>query len=381
VEFSGRYVLRAEAEGYAPAVSPPFDQAGEGFVHDFKLVRANWIQGVVRLPGGQPAANTAVLFAMPGSEHSLSIENGHAEMPDALSIRTTDDGRFQFSPPGKPFIIVALHAQGYAETAAQSDGPVPDLILTPWAQVEGEVRVGSKVGARETVELQRPSPFDPHQPHVLFSARASCDESGHFLLDHVPAGDMIVGRWICENQHSLTFAMASPAHVQTKNGETAHILLGGTGRPVIGRLVVPAGIQEHIDWSRYSTQLHTQVPKPKFPDGWQTMTDDQRRAWFQQWMNTEEGRAFRQASQAKREIHFYPFPTSSDGTFRVEDMPPGDYELNVSPIDRPGSSTAPATKWIGQLHYEFTIPQMPGGRSDEPLDLGDLELKPLPQGQ
>ena len=36
--------------------------------------------------------------------------------------------------------------------------------------------------------------------------------------------------------------------------------------------------------------------------------------------------------------------------------------------------------WIGgsvaHVQHEFTVPAIPGGRSDEPLDLGELPVKP-----
>ena len=103
------------------------------------------------------------------------------------------------------------------------------------------------------------------------------------------------------------------------------------------------------------------------------MTDYQRRAWFQQWISTDEGRAFRQASRARKEIKSYPFALGSNGTFRVEDMETGAYELDVS------VPTEDANGWRGQLHHEFTIPEIPGGHTDEPLDLGELVLKPGPK--
>lgn len=381
VELAGRHVLRAEAEGYAPEVSPAFNFEDEEFMHDFKLTRAAWIQGVVRFPGGQPVANAEVFLVTPGSQHSLSVENGYAaSYRDPTAVRTGDDGRFKFSPPGKRFVVVALHAQGYAESTPQHEESLPDLILTPWSQVKGVLRIGGKVGAHETVELQRPFSFDPSQPYVSFSSQANCDDDGHFLLEHAPTGDMIVGRWICEDRRSRTFRMTSYIHVQTKPGETAHVTIGGGGRPVVGQLVVAAGFEREVDWSTCnSSGLHSKLPerpKPTLPNNWESMTEEHKQAWYVQWKNawntSDEGRAYWKTFRA------YPFAVRPDGSFRVEDVEPGIYQFDVTLGGEPHTNGAAIVRQpIARLKHEFTVPEMPEGRSDEPLDLGELELKPV----
>ena len=63
---------------------------------------------------------------------------------------------------------------------------------------------------------------------------------------------------------------------------------------------------------------------------------------------------------------------NESGEFRLEDIPAGWYELVI---------LAPASKRAPQgamerprdvLRREVEVPPMPGGRSDEPFDLGEL---------
>jgi hypothetical protein len=56
----------------------------------------------------------------------------------------------------------------------------------------------------------------------------------------------------------------------------------------------------------------------------------------------------------------------SDGTFRIDDMPAGNYSLSVR-LDGKVRLSLPESR--------FTLPRMKGDRSDEPLDLGDLALE------
>jgi hypothetical protein len=60
-----------------------------------------------------------------------------------------------------------------------------------------------------------------------------------------------------------------------------------------------------------------------------------------------------------------------DGTFRLDDVSEGDWQLTVT-ID---SFSSGGYEQGGKLEHTFTIAAVPGGVSDEPLDLGMLEIK------
>ena len=384
VEFAGRHVLRAEADGYAPEISPVFDWKDESFTHDFKLARATWIQGVVRTAEGQPAANVEVFLVTSGGSW-LTVENGHAEEDGNIpSVHTGDDGRFIFSPPGKPFLVVAVHNQGYAQAGSEQAGVLPDLVLTPWAYVEGTMYLGSQAATKAKVQLWGDSSSQSDQPRVMFGANTMTDGNGHFLLDYVPIGDVSVGRWICVNERTLEFTISPVVHLQTKPGETAQVTIGGTGRPVVGQLVVPAGFKRNVDWSacdliRLSTKL-PERPQPTLPNNWQAMTRDQKRAfgkqWHETWDNSDEGRAYTEAAKAARN---YSFAIRADGSFRVEDVLPGVYQLDITLMSgEPHTNGAAITSQpIARLRHEFTVPEIPEGQTDEPLDLRELELTPV----
>jgi peroxiredoxin len=62
-----------------------------------------------------------------------------------------------------------------------------------------------------------------------------------------------------------------------------------------------------------------------------------------------------------------------DGSFRIDDVPPDEYRLSVSVND---NNTVRERGPFAILGHVFTIPPVPGGRSDEPLDLGFLRLQP-----
>ncbi|HVM62194.1 MAG TPA: sigma-70 family RNA polymerase sigma factor [Verrucomicrobiae bacterium] len=378
---SGARLIHVEAEGYLPATSREFVSGETTAAADFKLVRSAWIQGVVRTADGQPAANVEVFLVTPGLP--LVVENGHRGSGQAAtSVLTGDDGRFEFSPPGKPFLVVALHDKGYAQAASEHPGTLPDLVLRPWARIDGAMYIGSRAAARQKVSLGMDwARQSDDQPSVLFEANTMTDDTGHFLLDHVPAGDVIVVRWICSNERFQTFEATRSVRLHTDFGQTAQVTIGGTGRPVVGQLVVAAGFERKVDWSACdSSVLLTlpELPKPTLPNDWAGMTEERKQAWYKQWRNSwntsDEGRAYWKTFRA------YPFAVRPDGSFRVEDVEPGIYHFDVILRGEPRTNGAAIVRQpIAWLKHEFTVPEMPEERSDEPLDLGDLELQPVPQ--
>ena len=72
-------------------------------------------------------------------------------------------------------------------------------------------------------------------------------------------GSVTVARKIELSAHS--YSSANTTEVEVKPGQTAKVTIGGSGRPVIGRVVVPEGLRQKQDWGYSLNQL---VHKPMF---------------------------------------------------------------------------------------------------------------------
>jgi len=102
------------------------------------------------------------------------------------------------------------------------------------------------------------------------------------------------------------------------------------------------------------------------------MTKECKQAWSYQWNNSDEGKAFWKTFRA------YSFAVRPDGSFRVEDVEPGTYQWDVTLNSESRTNGAPIVRQpIARLEYEFTVPEIPDGQTDEPLDLGELKLTPV----
>jgi peroxiredoxin len=68
---------------------------------------------------------------------------------------------------------------------------------------------------------------------------------------------------------------------------------------------------------------------------------------------------------------------SADGSYRAEDVFPGTYVLTFSVNDGGGQnrSAGDRTTISAMASYDVVVADIPGGQTDEPLDLGPTELK------
>ncbi len=81
------------------------------------------------------------------------------------------------------------------------------------------------------------------------------------------------------------------------------------------------------------------------------------------WRGTEEGKNWYRAQRT------YTIQIEANGSFSIEDVPAGTYSLQVSaPISDPTSGSLRRA----ELTREIRVPEMAGGRSDIPLNLGRI---------
>ena len=387
---NGRYthLLRVEARGYTPVLSREFEASEDPQTLDFQLKKGSGISGRALLPDGTPAKGATVLFFAEGPRSP--IRNG---MPSAggrnPSAKTEADGRYWLPAGEGRWTLAVLHESGYAECDPKQHAKSPDLKLKPWGRVEGVYRVRTAPVSGQEMTI---SPIRTHGstfPSAPHSLSATTDAQGRFVFERVPPGLGAVGlRGRC-GPHSLITSHGKPFELAP--GETVRVEIGGTGRPVTGQAVLPEGAVAQVSWAMASGYLRAiaapraarpgQSPLPEMAK----LPPAERSKRFQEWLKTDRGKAFAEGqsrgsapdreARAKVEKIYYALPLKADGTFRVGDIPAGTYALSIQiysgSVERPTSSG----RWVGDIKHEFTVPDMEGGRSDEPLDLGKLTVK------
>jgi beta-lactamase regulating signal transducer with metallopeptidase domain len=374
------YVIRIEAEGYKPAISRTFTTDEGEVAIDFTLEKGQNVAGVVVDAQGQPVAGAQMAMVLTGQY--LQVAGDRISHHDATIVRTGPDGRFSMPPQVDEFLIVIVNDSGWAELTPQQfqDGQ-GRIQLQPWGRIEGRLLIGTKPGAGERIEAygSDSQPSVRQRPHVAYDdLQAQTDSAGRFVLDHVPAGEFQVSHTVPIGQHSRRWMRFE--RVTVGPGQTVTVTLGGKGRPVVGKLAFLEGLAGTFQSDRVQVNVSSHYvgpPQPPFPPGWEAMDDAAKEAWGKEWMKTDEGKAYRAAAEeANRNRKSFSAVVQPDGSFETAEVTSGAWTLSATGMSEPvnGRSTA-----IARLRHDFIMPEIPGGVSDEPLDLGDLVLQPVQQ--
>jgi thiol-disulfide isomerase/thioredoxin/protocatechuate 3,4-dioxygenase beta subunit len=329
------WYVRVEASGYEMADSRAFRSDEGAQVQNFALKPAPGLSGVLLFPDGRPA--TGVKVALGTDEDPIFLDDGlldrRANVPSAV---TGPDGRFTFPNQTGPFLLVAADKAGFATALREDLEKTGKLVLQPWGRIEGEVWVGRKPAA--------------HQP-VSFSGRAivfgsvggtASDEQGRFVFERVIPGPVYVSRDVMtmlpSGATNRTNCWQEAGDVQP--GGTVKVIVGARGRTVVGRVVLEGTPGHRIDWRRNE-------PVKLQP--------------------TEPARV-----RAARQWHEFAANLDETGRFRIEDVVPGTYALNI-PVDWPLESIPNGLPIrIGEGTATVTIPE---GPENQPVDIGDVKAR------
>ena len=392
-----QYQLRVQAPGYLPADSKAFDNDSGELKLEFKLAKGVGIAGTVFGADHKPLAGVAVYIAVGNRSLQLQKSGTITQSDQGIPpVQTDAQGHFGFSPQADAFELVCATPDGYARLGVPSlhpskqppgiSGFAPysttrptsfDLTLQAWGSIKGKLMVGSKPGAHVELALQAVnSNWDGRQPQIYMNDIVTTDSSGQFSFDHVPPGKVMVSKVI---RIGSSWNNSAGHTVDLKPGETALVNMGGTGRPVAGKFDIPSNFP-HGDWMAWNASMraHSSVKGPDMPLAIRIGSADAKRKWYEQWAKTPEGQAF--VAEQKKAIEngqtSFQFAVQPDGTFHADDVPAGTYDLTAQFYPGDVMQNGGWNHPLGTSQKQIVIPAMPGGRSDEPLDIGTIPVSP-----
>jgi peroxiredoxin len=332
-----RLTVRVVAEGYLPADSGLFAQDGSPHEFTFRLTKADPIRGTVLNADGSPARDGFV-YLIPAGE-GLELDPGNVsegERARMIHANIATIGQFSLPPQKESFLLAALTDAGFAIVHRRDLPPNNALHLQPWARVSGTVKIGTKVAASLELQMQRESAgagTREDEAGIFRLINFTTDSEGRFSLPRVMPGHYDIIRVVPNGVRRLTFV--NMAGLDVAAGRSYDLKIGGDGRPVTGRLVLP----------------------PNVP-----------------WM---ERKAVIEPRLAPGKPRQYGVQIMVDGRFRADDIGPGDYNLRISIHQPPPDDSCGWGRLVGEFSRAFTVLPIPGGVSDDPLDLGDLQPAPV----
>jgi beta-lactamase regulating signal transducer with metallopeptidase domain/peroxiredoxin/protocatechuate 3,4-dioxygenase beta subunit len=386
-DMPAEYRLRFTARGYQPFESRVFRSDERDVRYDVKLKKSDRpqgevVSGVVRRPDGTPLSDAvvAVTYPLNGVTYlpGVQIENGAIRRDEANpTVKTDAQGRFSITrepdPDGQYFALVIVHPDFCALVPRAELEAGSAITVVPWGRVEGIARVGAKPAAGAAIRRFANRLLNRDVARVYDEGETTAGADGRFVLDRVLPGDVRVSfaggtdpnasDWKGSSNGTLVFVRA---------GETARADVGGRGRPVIARIAPPEGFDPKADYAAYSEfEIESDRPHIPYPKEILAKRDESMETWAKGWWASDEGHEYR-----RNWFHYGQAKLQPDGTIRAEDVPPGEYRLRLTfsadPIRGPGGAGLDRVAFATR---QFTIPPIPGGRSDEPFDLGVLHPK------
>jgi hypothetical protein len=285
-----------------------------------------------------------------------------------LILRTDAEGKYSIDPQIEPFAVVALHDQGSAQVTGQELKSNSRIVLRPWARIEGVVRVGSRPAAGERIAMSLSTPHEQNQPRIHFDYQAESDAQGRFVFDRVIPGEFTLTRMVSMGPERRMWSTASTLPVSVTSGQTLTVSLGGKGRPVTGRVVIPATTEQQITLGYGYNSLQREPTLSATIKRLMSEGTEGAQKKLAEWRNSEEGRT------VIRRVRNYGFAVNADGTFHIDDVESGTYTLTIRACKPDPANLGDYRQTVGAVVHRFQVPEMPGGRSDEPLNLGDLPL-------
>jgi len=196
---------------------------------------------------------------------------------------------------------------------------------------------------------------------VQYGYETTTNAQGRYVFQQVAAGLNRI------NSKASPTASTLEQYVAAENGKTVKFDIGGKGRPVIGKLVLPGRDFKDLKSTDDNTRLYSQsylrknVPWPRPPGYDGNMTPQQREETALAWVHSPEG-IEQFTPQYRCNIEFGP-----DGSFRFDDMPAGKYTLVLMIYSRTGQ--------IGRMEHPVEVPEQPAVPTEQPLDLGELKFE------
>jgi peroxiredoxin len=275
------------------------------------------------------------------------IKSGNPDLP-------LDPGGFELpaGPGDMPVIVTA--PEGLLVTTLAKARQDPRLRLKPFGRVEGTLMSeGKPKPGSVTMTLLT-------ETHELYLHRdATADEDGKFVITNLPPGEYQIYRVFYPRRIGNEGYEVHPSHqrlLTIKDGETVRVQYGGEGRTVTGQ-AAPENPAIAVDWLNDSQSL--ELARPSAAGGLKTFVSE----------SFGLGKSAADVMKDEREKRSYHLEFEEDGSFRAEDVPPGNYELRIKVTkpraSRRGGYPIQEGDVLGTLTRKVTIPE-----GKEPFDLG-----------
>src|SRR6266850_1512775 len=148
-------------------------------------------------------------------------------------------------------------------TKLESSAPIPETetLLAPTRKANSSFRPKPEPGQMAILHSMYRRYSNDGRNALSLYLRAPVDAQGNFEFSKVPPGDRMVG--VLHEIRTSNRSSSSTSHsvpLAVKESETAEVVVGGTGRTIVGRIAAPGTDPSEIDWRRDLQSMHVRLP-------------------------------------------------------------------------------------------------------------------------
>ena len=149
-------------------------------------------------------------------------------------------------------MLLVLHDDGFAEVTAIQLAANDHIALQPWGKLKGQVLVGDKPDVGREVSYSPNHSTGSLVPNFIWSYgyETNTDQDGKFEYDRVIPGPGSLSRVVITDFGKSTLHTPCwDTPVEVRPHATTEATIGGTGRPISGRIVLEREPDVKIDWT------------------------------------------------------------------------------------------------------------------------------------
>jgi peroxiredoxin len=323
------------------------------------------LTGIIYASDQTPVADAEVILA-----EGQRVQVYEQDPGGKVQVRSDAQGHYSLPmPKSQRYSIVVRAAEGFADVTGDTlKKSGPNIVLRAWASIDGIAMIGNKPAAGARIEMMRSQMSDGNSGRVDYQTTANCDANGHFNFPTLPPGEQMLGL----SPGGRRSETEKWDYVVLDPGQALKMTLGGTGRPVIAHAPMPT-TNPSLSWkSEEGSIVECYVMRAEPP----TQSAPARKPDETLEQYEQESIAFGK-TPAGRKWHLSSFQIygklDEDGTVHFNDLEAGQYQLQAHLMrDVTGMRFY---EDVAQADKMFSVPEIPGGRSDEPLDIGQLNVK------
>jgi hypothetical protein len=396
-----RHILRVDTNDGKVAVSRLFDSNEGSVQYDFVIGKeeTNRMAGTVYTPDGKEAQNATVYLVV--KNQWLNLENGKDRYQQNCEKATTNaQGKFKLPDCNDIFKLVAVSEEGFADVNSSEFLSESVIRLAKWGRIEGVLYIGSKPAANCTVRASCQQKYNNRDDlNYNYSNNATTDKQGKFVMEKVVPSMNNVYRMLQSEEMQQSTSTATQI-VEVVSGQTAEVVMGGTGRAIIGKIIWPTDelftkslwinanlqLEQTTDPMAMMEKIYGEAGDMPKPVNFDTLTAKQCIEWYTNWSKSEEGKVYQakimdavqkiQPQLINQSIRHGGVIVNSDGSFRGEDVEEGSYSIRVTVCEKKGGRYGNAdyqNQVIGTVN--FAMPPVDKSNIDTPLDLGQLPFE------